>query len=488
MPELSLLVPLEDARGDAVEHLRTWTHEQSLPRERYQVVITSTGEDPGGEEPVRELLAEHDVFEHVPGANLMELWNAAAARASSDWLVLTESHCEADPACLASVVRMIQTYGERDALTLDHGHIISNAVSELGARWFEQIYKQWDEPGQWPRLNLVGFAIRREVYRQAGGLDSRYGLFSAPLLSARLHRQGARIGHVPDAHVLHVHNDEIEEHHGFSADYARGECEARTRLDRAFCEPYFGPAPVWTNRLRYQRPVACRAAAVIAASAARAVLGRRSALPWLLRELGAWLPAAVGGTAPHLARAKVVFRLCELAASQDFVPPDLSWPAFLRAHEQVLELTQLAWVHDELEPPSPLRAWSGRRGVEEFSHEELVGVHGLERQGERWFRWTEPVTVLRLAAASDARSLRIETGGLRGAPLDGLRAAYVDGRRVPPEQLHAEGPTVDVPVPGRKRSGPAITTVTLLTRPLEPPAAGPRDGRRLGMPIVSIAV
>jgi hypothetical protein len=30
--------------------------------------------------------------------------------------------------------------------------------------------------------------------------------------------------------------------------------------------------------------------------------------------------------------------------------------------------------------------------------------------------------------------------------------------------------------------------VTLLSRPLEPPPSAPRDPRRLGMPIVSIAV
>jgi hypothetical protein len=487
VPELSLLVPLEDARGDAVEHLRTWTHEQSLPRERYQVVITSTGEDPEGEEPVRELLAEHDVFAHVPGANLLELWNAAAERADSDWLVLTENHCEGDPACLASVARAVAANGGHDALTLDHGHITTSATGDLNARWFDQIYEEWDQPGQWPRLNLVGFAIQRGVYQEAGGLDPRYGLFSTPLLSARLHRRGARVGHVSDAHVLHVHPDEIEEHHGHSADFARGECEARTREDRAFCESYFGPAPIWTNRLRFEPHVARRAGAVIAASAARALLGRRNELPWLLRELAAWLPAAAG-PGPYLARARLLFRLCEQAASRGFVPPELSWRAFLRAQALVLELTQLAWVRDELEPPSTPRPWSGRRGVEELGHEELVGVHGLERRGEQWFRWSEPVSVLRLAATGEGRSLRVETAGLRGTPLEGLRAAYVDGRRVAPDLLRSEGTAVVLPLPGRPGNGGGVTTVTLLTRPLEPQPSGPRDPRRLGMPIVSIAV
>jgi hypothetical protein len=96
--------------------------------------------------------------------------------------------------------------------------------------------------------------------------------------------------------------------------------------------------------------------------------------------------------------------------------------------------------------------------------------------------------VLRLAAARDARSLRIETGGMRGLPLDGLRAAYVDGRRVAPERLRCEGSAVVVPLPGRGEAGAAATTVMLLTRPLEPSSSGPRDPRNLGLPIVSMAL
>ncbi|HEX3293427.1 MAG TPA: hypothetical protein VHR38_06785 [Solirubrobacterales bacterium] len=34
-------LPLSDARGDAVEHLRSWTHAQTHPWDRYQVVIAS---------------------------------------------------------------------------------------------------------------------------------------------------------------------------------------------------------------------------------------------------------------------------------------------------------------------------------------------------------------------------------------------------------------------------------------------------------------
>ena len=33
-PAFSVLVPLEDTRGEVAEHVRTWTHDQTLNRRR----------------------------------------------------------------------------------------------------------------------------------------------------------------------------------------------------------------------------------------------------------------------------------------------------------------------------------------------------------------------------------------------------------------------------------------------------------------------
>jgi hypothetical protein len=80
-PEFSVVIPLTDARGDAIEHLRTWTHGQSLTRERYQVVIASDGAEPDVDRAVEALLEQQDSFEVIPGAGLLRLYNAAAGAA-----------------------------------------------------------------------------------------------------------------------------------------------------------------------------------------------------------------------------------------------------------------------------------------------------------------------------------------------------------------------------------------------------------------------
>jgi glycosyltransferase involved in cell wall biosynthesis len=73
-PDLSVVIPLTDARGDAIEHLRTWTHAQTLTRTRYQMVLVSDGEDPAGDRSVR---IRHEP--ELPGDRLAALYRSAIA-------------------------------------------------------------------------------------------------------------------------------------------------------------------------------------------------------------------------------------------------------------------------------------------------------------------------------------------------------------------------------------------------------------------------
>ena len=461
-PELSVLIPLEDPRGDGAEHLRTWGSEQSLDRGRYQLVLASAGDHPSAEERAQAELAPHDVLERRPGASLIELWNIAAARADSDWLILTENHCEADPACLAVVAEAIAERGDdHDAFTLEHGHITATATGDLNARWFDEVYEDWAQPGQWARLNLVGFAIRRDAYERAGGLEPDYGLFSAPLLSARLDDLGARIDHLPEARVLHVHPDEIREHHDHSADFAWGECEARSREPQGFFERYFGPDGQ-ADRLEPRR--ARQTARVLASAGGHAVAARRRDVPWLARELATRLPALLGAARMLELRERVDFTLSEYTAAKLPAPPDVRWRAFLRAQERILKLTRLRWLR-ERGSPSP----------------GLTGVHDLEHNDQGSFRWTEPVATIQVRTPGE---LRLDTGGLRGVPHEHVSAAYLDGRRLAPGSVRSEGSTLVVELP----AGGPQATLTLVSRPFEPRRHGSDDPRRLGLPVFAVSL
>ncbi len=147
---MAVVIPLTDARGDAVEHIRTWTGGQTLARDRYQVVIASDGEEPAIDREVQAILAPHDSFHVIPGAGLLRLYNAAAASATAPWLLVTENHCQGEPDCLEEAVRGVEASPDLDAARIEHGHVTPGVTGELGARWFDDVYAEWSAPGPGP--------------------------------------------------------------------------------------------------------------------------------------------------------------------------------------------------------------------------------------------------------------------------------------------------------------------------------------------------
>ena len=114
-------------------------------------------------------------------------------------------------------------------------------------------------------------------------------------------------------------------------------------------------------------------------------------------------------------------------------------------------------------------------------------MHGLESHAGRLFRWTEPVTVVRIAPSEAEFELLIETAGIRGNPVVALIAVVVNGRVLPRELVSATGDgTLIVRLP-EPWSADAEDGIVLICSPLDPTRAGSSDTRRLGLPILSIA-
>src|SRR5262245_8570930 len=155
-------------------------------------------------------------------------------------MVITENHCEARAGAIERLLEAIESNPELDVARLDHGHMIPGEPGALGARWFDEIYEDWDRPEQWKRLDYAGILIRRETFLGVGGLEPRYGLYSAVLFAARLNESGARFGKVIDSGIEHIQPDGFDEHHGHTANYTRGECEARVSHDPVYAERWFG--------------------------------------------------------------------------------------------------------------------------------------------------------------------------------------------------------------------------------------------------------
>jgi hypothetical protein len=486
--QFSVLVPLEDTRGDVVEHVRSWTHTQSLPRKLFQVVLASDGNDPVGERELAKILEPQDVLTHADTSHVVGLWRTAAENASAPWLILTEAHCQADPGCLAAMAEAIATEPDLDAAMFTHGHITRTTPGELTARWFRHTYKRCSQ-SEWAYLNLVGAAVRRDTFNEIDVFHPRYGLFCAHLLSARLHERGAKVGEVTDAVVSHIYHDTLREHHEHSADSARGECEARSYFDDDFCDRYFGRLDEWSERLRY-RPALARQVARALLTQTRHTLASggetsaRAELAWLGHEFLRWLPSCAGGALPRATRERLDFLASEWVTERLPLPANLRWKVYLRAQERGVRSTRLRWIHDHVVaqlPPAPsVGAWT----VNALDDVALIGAHAPEHREDGWFGWTEPTALLRLLPPAGDYVLCVDTHGMRGSPLDYVVGIYVAGRRIPSNAIRDDGGRLMVKLPAHIDR--AAEGIVVLCRPYEPRTEGSPDLRRLGLPIFSL--
>jgi len=479
-PQLTVIYPLIEVRGRAVDRVRTWTHDQTLARERYRIIIASDGADPVQEKEVAALLGPHDEIIHAPHSSDAALCNAGAERVRTPWLIVTEGHCLADPGCLEAATRWLATNPTAVAGNFATRHPDSYLVARLTSRWYGVVQARWGAPGEWARLHRSGCMIRTDVFKTLGGFEPDYGLFAPPLMSARLDARGEGIETVPGAAVLHWDDDRMRDHHGDTADYVWGELAARCRNDPVFFERYFGHAPVWANEWR-SRPRTAR-------RMARAIVAAAIAYPRRLAELGRLLvpllvPMTVGA-GPRVALQRFAVKLDEIVVERFPLPASWRWARFLRAHARVIRLTQLGWAGGRparAEVPRSI----GSKSVDQLGPEAIVGVHALEEYRGRPFRWTEPVVLLRVAPSADEYELRIETGGIRGDPLAAVIAVVAGGRVLPRELLSAENGALVVrltqPWSSSTRDG-----VVLVCSALAPAQAGSSDSRLLGLPVLSV--
>src|ERR1700681_3223561 len=121
--QITVIFPMTDLRGEAVEHLRTWTHQQTLARERYRMVVAFEGTDRSQAGEIASLLSAQDELVPVPNGNSPSaLVNAGVAHAATPWLLITEGHFLAPPACLATVVQWLDANPQAAVGNLDQNH------------------------------------------------------------------------------------------------------------------------------------------------------------------------------------------------------------------------------------------------------------------------------------------------------------------------------------------------------------------------------
>ncbi len=491
--DLSLVVPLADARGDALEHLRSWIDGQTHPRERYQLVVVSDSSLPESDAEIAARLRPQDRFLTCPGANEMTLYSEGARAAESEILFWTELHCIARPDCIAEVVTFMRTHGELAGGYLANDRLNRNDLARMEEFLYTETHKIWGREDHWDKVRFHGFAIRNRIYRQIGGLEPDYALFCTPVLGARLHSAGHRLGMIPTAWVTHINNAELVSHHSNVANYVLGECAFRESHDPDYCERYLGHAHEWANRYRYVegngRALARSAAKVFAREALSSLSRLRPGRA--ARKLGGAV-AARAGALPGLG-VRTLWKRLQLAALEWYAnhfcrDTNRLWKTYERAWRAAISLTRLEYIRAHPpQPVSPARTpelWP-ISGITDVSR---IGFHGLEEQGRQQFRWSEPCAMLRLSLPRRDCEVTLRTGGIRGVPQDYVRGIFWNRHRVPPGHIRHDQQDIHIRIQSEWFRNDPVQLLVWVCDPLIPARHGSPDDRRLGLPLVAVEV
>lgn len=464
-PLVSVVVSMGDHRGDPARCVRAWTQEQTFPRDRFEVIVASDGKSPDELEKVRRVLGPTDRVVHVPTDSESAPWAEGARHARGRWLYFAEAHSYGEPECLEEMVRYLVTEGHPGASSrsLDAGDALT---ARLEGQLYERVSAQRLGGDHWSKLFLRGAALERDVYHRVGGLRGDYGLFAEPLLAARLHRAGYRLGHARRSIVRHWNASSFGQLEDHIRDYASCECAFRLADPDPAWDAYFGAPPEWTGGGRTD-PVLARVEARVRLKAL--LRGEGS-----VRELANLLPAcALGGGRwrwPAAAgRALRRLRVHLMRAGEARTDAFANWWQRAAAGARLDFVTRLG--ARAVEPRDAAH-------IDELPAPLLVGFHPLERYAGRPFRWSEPLAHVKLALPPGERVVELVTRDLRPAL---ALEAFVNGRRAPVEDRAAKEGAIRVTVRASARRA-GLQYLTLKCAPWSP--AG--DPRALGLPLFGL--
>jgi hypothetical protein len=479
---VSVVVPLADARGDALEHLETWTHGQLVDRSQFQLVIASDGADEAEEQLVRGALSRHDVLVRRENASEMELWVEAARRATGEILLITENHVDAHPHCVGEVIEHFKNHPRSVAVFLRSQHLNPTDIARMEAAHHGRTMPLWGERHT-ARVTLRGFAIRRRVYDEIGGLREDLDLFAPDELGARLYASGYSIEPLSSAVIAHVNTALIDKVHFHVRRFTRGENQYRSEADPAFFEEAFGHVRGWENRHLYDRERSSRLAVGLWRMLSSTDVGGGWGARWdLFREwVGSAVRSSLGARGPWLwARVRASWwrewaRWPILPMAMRSMAFDAGWNAVVdeTRWEPVLEGTSFA----------PAITTGTSLPIDEIPAGARMGFHGVESTGIP-FRWSLPTALFRLSLDDADHIVRLQLRPHRGPDASYLIGALWNGKVLARDQVRLNESELTVRLPREVIEEHAIGELVVVTRPIK----GTLDGRRLGLAIEGISV
>lgn len=252
--ELSVIIPMEFHRGQAIHCIAGWVHQKDCDADKYQLVISAPDNlDADTEAQVLALLRPWDIFEKYPFCHDMGLIAEAAELAEGELLFFTESHCLPESNAISTILSVVGEHPEWSGFSCRTQPITHNMLSEIEAELYDDHIRNLLESTGWLKVLDQSFLIRRVDYFAVGGFRHEFGHFAEWLLAAELHRHGKVIGYYSNSLLKHYYVGEINDLEEFTLDFSVGHIKYLAECGNETTSAYFPKIPelqVYCQRLQ----------------------------------------------------------------------------------------------------------------------------------------------------------------------------------------------------------------------------------------------
>ena len=377
-----VVIPLSDHRGVAELCVRSWTETQTADPESFQLVLISNQETESLGHSLRQFLRPHDIVVDtgLPQAEMgqgdMEEYVRGIESSESEWIFLTEPHCEVPADTVSELIRFFESSESAGFCTgcIDK---IESPWGRMEALYSEEGFEAWREPGNWSKMIMRGFGIRRTAYEGAGGFRLRYGRFSEWLLAADLHKHGYYLDYAPGVRVIHHYTPDKAYLDEAIEEFVVGQARYLAEVPEEERLPYFHSPSIELPLSKDLCRLFCE-------------LDRQARIIGMRRPRSFRLPSVTRLRIQREWNALIVRVFARWASG-------FAYPFFKRYYECQNTLCLLIHLTDSSSKREYSSLMKGNRFAAEARGFEAVSeVNQLERWSGIQFRWTKPNFAIRL--------------------------------------------------------------------------------------------
>lgn len=478
--EFSIIIPFDFHRSRALDCVRGWVTTQRIPADDFELICVLPSDDPDRlGDSIRPLLRPHDRLASCDAHHDMELCAHGAALARGTYLFFTESHVWPEHDVLHAARQAFDEHPDWAAFSCRTTRVTSNRLGPLEADLYEHDIEGAMNDHPWRKILDQCFVTRSDAYRVAGGFDPELGHFAEWVLAARYFDHGLTVGYAPHIALRHYYSGDLSEYCSFTRSFVEGEMQYYAQGGDRDGVMRDDTPPEWIQRGNWNRTFA-RSLATCMCKSLRGWPTWFGSLAWL-PAIVRWSTLAACGVACSQRATEIVVAglraelyASNLVASQKRLAG--CYERFVRAFVHARRLREMArWVASE-DAAAVAEFAPGDRRLGSIA----AGFHLLESFHGAAMRWSEPAALVALAVTPASRSIVVECAPGRSLLANPPRL-FINEVVVPRGAITF---TDHRAVIALDRTTFGVVRLAWMCTPFR----GKADRRKLGLPILRIAV